>query len=162
MARKTQAEQDEYDLDKFLRLESNAFSQDREVDRIFTVQHSQDPFVILDMSPMLYITCSVDDREIKLQYRKRSLLVHPDKCKHPRAQEAFEILKKTSEICMNPSKRRLVFEYIREARAQVFHEKKIKEPMDEEPVNLYSDAPKDKFDVHELIKKFPNLGKEIQ
>ena len=30
--------------------------------------------------------------DIKRQYRKTSLLVHPDKCRHPRAQDAFEVL----------------------------------------------------------------------
>jgi hypothetical protein len=56
-----------------------------------------------------------------------------------------------------------VFEYINEARAQVFHEKKIKVPVEEEEVvNLYSDAPKKRLDVEELLKQYPNLGKEIQ
>ena len=38
----------------------------------------------------LRFDASLDD--IKRQYRKASLLVHPDKCKHPRAQDAFEVL----------------------------------------------------------------------
>lgn len=32
--------------------------------------------------------------EIRRQYRKLSLMVHPDKCKHPQAAEAFD-----SEYC---------------------------------------------------------------
>ena len=30
------------------------------------------------------------DDEVRRQYRKLSLLVHPDKCSHPQAREAFE------------------------------------------------------------------------
>lgn len=30
--------------------------------------------------------------EVKRQYRKVSLLIHPDKCKHPLATSAFEVL----------------------------------------------------------------------
>lgn len=30
--------------------------------------------------------------DIKRQYRKVSLMVHPDKCKHPRAKDAFEVI----------------------------------------------------------------------
>ena len=32
--------------------------------------------------------------ELNAAYRRISLSVHPDKCKHPRAEEAFEICKK--------------------------------------------------------------------
>lgn len=36
----------------------------------------------------LHFDASLDD--VRRQYRKLSLLVHPDKCTHPQAREAFE------------------------------------------------------------------------
>lgn len=153
---------DDYEVEKFLRLESNAFNQDKECERVLAMQYSPDPLVILDMPVEVYIKCAVEDREIKMQYRKRSLLVHPDKCKHPKAQEAFDILKKTEQLCTNPQKKRLIFEYINEARRQVFHERKIKIPVEDDVVNLYSDAPTQKFDPESLQKQYPNIGREIQ
>jgi DnaJ family protein C protein 8 len=134
---------DEAEIERFLKLESSSFNRDKECERILSMQYSPDPFVILDMPIDIYISCQCDDRAIKMQYRKRSLLVHPDKCKHPKAQEAFDILKKTEQMCMDPSKRRLVFEYINEARAQVFHEKRIKIPVEEEEVYILINISKD-------------------
>jgi DnaJ family protein C protein 8 len=43
------------------------------------------------LNPFEHLKLSFDSSadEVKKQYRKLSLLVHPDKCKHPKAQEAF-------------------------------------------------------------------------
>jgi hypothetical protein len=38
----------------------------------------------------LNIRFTATPEEIRKAYRKTSLMVHPDKCKHPQAQEAFE------------------------------------------------------------------------
>eukprot|EP01071_Lankesteria_metandrocarpae_P012166 Lankesteria_metandrocarpae@DN5541_c0_g1_i1.p1 len=39
---------------------------------------------------------------IKKQFRKMSLLIHPDKCSHEKADEAFDILNKAYEELQNP------------------------------------------------------------
>lgn len=45
---------------------------------------------------------SVDD--VKRAYRKSSLMVHPDKCQHPQAREAFEALGQAYQALNNEQK----------------------------------------------------------
>lgn len=52
----------------------------------------------------LKFDASVDD--VKKAYRKASLLVHPDKCKHPKAQDAFEMLGQAQQALNNEDKMR--------------------------------------------------------
>ncbi|XP_057535130.1 J domain-containing protein spf31-like isoform X2 [Amaranthus tricolor] len=56
--------------------------RDNEVIRILSC-FKLNPFEFLSLS----FDSSVED--VKKQYRKLSLMVHPDKCKHPQAKEAF-------------------------------------------------------------------------
>lgn len=44
-------------------------------------------------------------RDLRRRYYALSLLVHPDKCKHPRAQEAFNAVKKAKEELLDPNER---------------------------------------------------------
>ncbi|CAN4099042.1 unnamed protein product [Withania somnifera] len=62
--------------------EVSEVERDNEVIRILSC-FKLNPFEYLNMS----FDSSIDD--VKKQYRKLSLLVHPDKCKHPQAKEAF-------------------------------------------------------------------------
>ncbi|XP_009758748.1 uncharacterized protein [Nicotiana sylvestris] len=62
--------------------ELSEVERDNEVNRILSC-FKLNPFEYLNMS----FDSSIDD--VKKQYRKLSLLVHPDKCKHPQAKEAF-------------------------------------------------------------------------
>jgi len=50
------------------------------------------PLEVLEIPPSRYL--QLTPKDVKIIYRKKSLLLHPDKCKHPRAQEAFDVLKK--------------------------------------------------------------------
>lgn len=52
----------------------------------------------------LKFDASVDD--VKKAYRKSSLLVHPDKCRHPKAQDAFEMLGQAQQALNNEDKMR--------------------------------------------------------
>ena len=58
------------------------------------------------LNPMeqLGLRFDASEDEIKRQYRKTSLLVHPDKCKHPRAQDAFEVLGHANKQLQEPDK----------------------------------------------------------
>ena len=40
-----------------------------------------------------------DDNAIKKAYRKLTVLVHPDKCSHPRAEEAFKAVNESYQVC---------------------------------------------------------------
>ena len=59
--------------------------RDNEVNRILGA-FKLNPFEQLGIN----FDCTMED--IRRQYRKVSLMVHPDKCKHPRATDAFEVL----------------------------------------------------------------------
>lgn len=42
---------------------------------------------VLDLPSNVWATFKVDLRAVKLKYRRTSLLLHPDKCKHPQARQ---------------------------------------------------------------------------
>uniref|UniRef100_A0A3Q0SWM5 J domain-containing protein n=1 Tax=Amphilophus citrinellus TaxID=61819 RepID=A0A3Q0SWM5_AMPCI len=56
-----------------------------------------DPFIVLG------VEVHATDTELKKAYRQ---LVHPDKNKHPRAGEAFKVLRAAWDIVSNPETRR--------------------------------------------------------
>ncbi|KAL3530295.1 hypothetical protein ACH5RR_009617 [Cinchona calisaya] len=60
---------------------------------------------------------SVDD--VKKQYRKLSLLVHPDKCKHPQAKEAFGALAKAQQLLLEPQEREYLVNQINAAKEEL-------------------------------------------
>ncbi|XP_022872226.1 J domain-containing protein spf31-like [Olea europaea var. sylvestris] len=57
--------------------------------------------------------------EVKKQYRKLSLLVHPDKCKHPQAKEAFGALAKAQQILHDPSEREYLLNQVNAAKEEL-------------------------------------------
>nr|GEV75432.1 hypothetical protein [Tanacetum cinerariifolium] len=57
--------------------------------------------------------------EVKRQYRKLSLLVHPDKCKHPQAKEAFGALAKAQQLLLDPQEREYLVNQINAAREEL-------------------------------------------
>lgn len=63
----------------------------REVDRDNEVNRILGAFKLNPLEQM-GLHFDATQEEAKRQYRKVSLLIHPDKCKHPLATAAFEIL----------------------------------------------------------------------
>ncbi|PIN00636.1 putative molecular chaperone (DnaJ superfamily) [Handroanthus impetiginosus] len=57
--------------------------------------------------------------EVKRQYRKLSLLVHPDKCKHPQAKEAFGALAKAQQILLDPQERDYLLNQVNAAKEEL-------------------------------------------
>ncbi|KAK9068113.1 hypothetical protein SSX86_012224 [Deinandra increscens subsp. villosa] len=57
--------------------------------------------------------------DVKKQYRKLSLLVHPDKCKHPKANEAFSALAKAQQLLLDPQEREYLVNQINAAREEL-------------------------------------------
>ncbi|KAJ3098166.1 hypothetical protein HDU97_004214 [Phlyctochytrium planicorne] len=114
------------DVDTFLRLESNTFNQDFEVDRILALKlKAANPIEVLDLPGKAWTECKIDPRDIKVAYRKKSLLLHPDKCKHPKATDAFEMLKKAESELMDEGKRTWLLGLIGEARMIVLKKRGI-------------------------------------
>jgi len=73
-----------------LEKEASEFTKDAEIDRIRKA-FSLDAYAVLDLQP------GVPESDIKIQYRKKSLLIHPDKTKNPAAPDAFDRLKKGTD-----------------------------------------------------------------
>ena len=67
------------------------FQEVREVDRDNEVNRILGAFQLNPFEQMGLRFDSTQE-EVKRQYRKVSLLIHPDKCKHPKATSAFEVL----------------------------------------------------------------------
>jgi len=66
----------------------------------------------------------VPESDIKLAYRKKSLLIHPDKTRNPLAPEAFDRLKKAQMELMDEKHRKMLDEAIADARMLVLRENK--------------------------------------
>src|SRR5215472_349428 len=58
-----------------------------------------DAYAVMDLQP------GVPESDIKKRYRERSLFIHPDKCKHPQAPDAFDRLKKAQTELMDEKAR---------------------------------------------------------
>ncbi|KAJ1916471.1 DnaJ domain-containing protein [Mycoemilia scoparia] len=87
----TNEEIDDKEIEKLLKQQESQLPRDQEIDRILST-FKLDPFSILQVP----VICT--PTEIRNAYRKKSLLIHPDKAQHPKAPEAFEILKKASTM----------------------------------------------------------------
>ncbi len=75
-------------------------------------------YAVLDLHP------GVPESDIKITYRKKSLLIHPDKTKNPRAPDAFDRLKKAQTELMDEKKRAILDEAIADARMLLIRENK--------------------------------------
>ena len=62
---------------------------------------------------VLSISHEATDDEVARRYKALSLLLHPDKCKHPRAQEAFEEIRKANTALKDDDRRKHIRELIR-------------------------------------------------
>ncbi|KAJ2803541.1 DnaJ sub C member 8 [Coemansia guatemalensis] len=83
-----------------------------EVERV--LKHSAlDPFGILGVS------CTCTPKEVKVAYRSKSLLIHPDKTAHEQARNAFEKLKKAEAELMDDEKRKSIQAMLSEARREL-------------------------------------------
>ncbi|CAN1251826.1 DnaJ homolog subfamily C member 8, partial [Linum perenne] len=73
------------------------------------------------LNPFEHLKLSFDSSpdDVKKQYRKLSLLVHPDKCKHPKAQEAFGALAKAQELLLDQQERDYVLSQVKAAKDEL-------------------------------------------
>jgi DnaJ homolog subfamily C member 8 len=91
--------------------------QDAEIDRILKA-FRLDAYAVLDLQP------GVPESDIKLVYRKKSLLIHPDKTKNPQAPDAFDRLKKAQTELMDEKHRERLDEAIADARMLLIRDNK--------------------------------------
>jgi DnaJ homolog subfamily C member 8 len=75
-------------------------------------------YAVLGLQP------GVPESDIKITYRKKSLLIHPDKTRNPQAPEAFDRLKKAQTELMDEKHRERLDEAIADARMLLLRENK--------------------------------------
>lgn len=73
---------------------------------------------------MLGLKPGIPESDIKMAYRKKSLLIHPDKTKNPQAPDAFDRLKKAQTELMDEKHRTRLDEAIADARMLLMRENK--------------------------------------
>ncbi|KAL8702029.1 MAG: hypothetical protein Q9201_004606 [Fulgogasparrea decipioides] len=101
-----------------LEKEASEFNKDAEIDRILKA-FKLDAYAVLNLQP------GVPDTQIKLQYRKLSLLIHPDKTSNPSAPDAFDRLKKAQTTLLEEKSRQHLDECIADARMLLMRERKL-------------------------------------
>ncbi|KAF5744924.1 dnaJ subfamily C member 8-like [Tripterygium wilfordii] len=102
---------DDYLLKEFF-AEVSEVERDNEVIRILSC-FKLNPFEHLNLA----FDSSIDD--VKKQYRKLSLLVHPDKCKHPQAKEAFGALAKAQQLMLDQQERDYILSQVNAAKEEL-------------------------------------------
>mmetsp|Transcript_10694 Transcript_10694/g.29725 ORF Transcript_10694/g.29725 Transcript_10694/m.29725 type:complete len:285 (-) Transcript_10694:197-1051(-) len=97
---------------KMKNIEANAGTPEEIIERL-TERTLDSAFQILQLSP------EASDSEITKQYRKMSVLIHPDKCKHEKAAEAFQLLAKAYADTKDPNYKDKYKEVVLQARENV-------------------------------------------
>ena len=80
--------------------ENNKYTQDYQLDRLLNNEFVN-PYDILEL------TQEANDAEIKKKFKQLSILIHPDKCSHERASDAFHVLEQAYKTLMDTEKRRM-------------------------------------------------------
>ncbi|WFD20610.1 DnaJ sub C member 8 [Malassezia caprae] len=90
------------------------------------------PYDVLDL------TQNADEKAIQKAYRKKSLLIHPDKMKddQERAEEAFDLLKKSMDMLLDEAQRKFVDETVDSARLLALRELGVPITMTAEEIEL--------------------------
>ena len=101
------------DLDK----EAREFDKDAEIDRILK-SFKLNAYEVLGLLP------GVPDNDIIKTYRKKSLLIHPDKTSNPSAPDAFDHLQKAQTALLDEKQRDRLDEAIADARMLIIRERK--------------------------------------
>ncbi|KAF9360826.1 hypothetical protein BGX34_007481 [Mortierella sp. NVP85] len=118
------------DIDRLLEVEASAIQKDAEVERIMAC-FKLDPYDILELD----VGCT--EKDIKMTYRRKSLMIHPDKVSHPKARDAFDLLKKAETDLMDPGKRNFLNGIIDEAKFEV----KKAQPLNMVPTDPFFTSP---------------------
>lgn len=86
------------------------------------------------------------ESDIKKVYRTKSLLIHPDKTKNPRAPDAFDRLKKAQSVLLDEKEREKLDEWISDARMLTMRDMKLTKDDDEvkEPSEEFAKAWREK------------------
>ncbi len=97
---------------KKLSSDNSKFTQENQLDRLLNNDYVN-PYDVLELG---YEATEV---EIKKKFKMLSIMIHPDKCKHERASDAFHTVEQAYKTLMDVDKRRMFQRVMREARDRV-------------------------------------------
>lgn len=83
------------DIENHLKRNELEIQRENELQRILDC-HPKDYFAILQINPLQDLESLAS--KVKRLYRQKSLLLHPDKVKHPDAPQAFDLVKKAELV----------------------------------------------------------------
>lgn len=104
------------DLDKYF----SQTEKELEIERVMSC-FKLDPFAILELP-----YSKPEPKAVKIAYRKKSLMIHPDKVKHEKAQDAFALLKKAESELSDENRLKFLLTVIEEARVEVLRDNGFK------------------------------------
>ncbi|QIW99362.1 hypothetical protein AMS68_004880 [Peltaster fructicola] len=104
--------------------EDAALLADSEIERILQA-FKINAYDVLDLVP------GVPPEDIKRTYRRKSLLIHPDKSSNPNAQDAFDRLAQAYQALLDDDKRAKLDEAIADARSLLIRELKLTKDSEE-------------------------------
>ncbi|KAK3114323.1 DnaJ sub C member 8 [Teratosphaeriaceae sp. CCFEE 6253] len=114
-AEEAEDSKDSEDILASLDKEAKTFDKDSEIARILAAFRAN-AYDVLDLQP------GVPPEDIKKTYRKKSLLIHPDKSSNPRAPDAFDRLALAYQTLLDEPKRARLDEAIGDARFLIIRE----------------------------------------
>jgi DnaJ family protein C protein 8 len=123
------------------------------IQKIISQNSFKNPYSILE------IPYDATDDQIKKQYRKLALLIHPDKCRIPQSSDAFHILEEAYSTLLDNDKKNYFKRIYREAKdrieyqRQIENKKRIKKGLNELPLDNINE------EIDNMIK---NIFKEIE
>ena len=105
--------------------ETTDLERKQQVERI--CKYKLNPFEVLQLKVE-----TATEEDMNMSYRKLSLMCHPDKCKHARAEEAFEICKKSLAELMDEDKKGFYVEVQSTAKEEAMKEMRKKRKREKE------------------------------
>lgn len=108
---------DDKDVDDILAKEASELNRDKEIERILNA-FPLDAYSVMDLQP------GVSPSDIKAVFRKKSLLIHPDKTSNPRAPDAFDRLKKAEKHLQDDKSRAALDSAFTDARRILIRERR--------------------------------------
>jgi tetratricopeptide (TPR) repeat protein len=105
--------------------ETTDLERKQQVERI--IKYKLNPFEVLQLKVE-----TATEEDMNMSYRKLSLMCHPDKCKHARAEEAFEICKKSLAELMDEDKKGFYVEVQSTAKEEAMKEMRKKRKREKE------------------------------
>ena len=99
-------------------IKQEILDSEKQIERLFS-QVWKNPF------DCLLLDRDSTEQEIKKRYKLFSKSLHPDKCKHEKASEALEVVKRAYETLLSVEKRKIYQRIMREAFEKTMFERKL-------------------------------------